>query len=73
MQIAGKYFTQDGLIKSDGMGREALEWLNFDRYLLKNKDRVKLLDESEFLKATQNSSLHHYSFLHLGQEGFLLN
>ena len=48
MQIDGKYFTKDGLTESDGKEREALEWLSFDRYLLKNKDSLKLLGESEF-------------------------
>jgi hypothetical protein len=71
MQIDGKYFTKDGLTESDGMGREALEYLNFDRYLLKNKDKVKLLYESEFLKVTRGWGCHYHCFLHLVQEEFL--
>ena len=68
MQIDGKYFTKDGLTESDGKEREALEWLSFDRYLLKNKDSLKLLDESKFLKATQDSDCYYHCFLHWEQE-----
>lgn len=71
MQIDGKYFTKDGLTKSDGKGRVALECLNFDRYLLKNKDKVKLHYVSEFLKATRGLGSHYHCFLHLVQEEFL--
>lgn len=71
MQIAGKYFTKDGLTENDGREREALECLNFDRYLLKNRDKLKLLDESEFLKVIRDPDCYYHCFLHWVQEEFL--